>query len=871
MMASGRGTGSGGVQAHAGLHKKLGPVAELRVRLAQEKAAGRRERRATILLERRRGYSPLAERSENVAPQGESGKPTGEQSSQLLRRERLAKYKEEKELRRRQAQSKKTFVVKHVKASPPRYLLSLPPGVTIAAATRPPAVAKTTTTAAKRTLVSAVVPRITTRSMARQQVPGMAGARHEPAPRTVAAQTRKAAPRVAAPAQEAKPDGKGRTVAGAGVTGRVTRLRAKEETVAAVAAPASFAARRGTRIAIKLDEVLHEEQAGEEESGDCSKAGEEAQLQPGLARSPEAALASSRRQGMARRSFAPVGFVFQGLPGMTTMMMPPPRLQPLSPCSTSSFLAPAKIAVSLSFSPMQHGPPPPRRPATPIALAVKAAEEACAPPGPEGQDGAPGVGDDTGAPCSTGGTGPLAHAGDVVAPVPAAAVVPPEAVGPAGRGEELHGVPYYRYLLRKESARLTLQCEKWEHVNVVEEVPEEMSGPVRIAVGMARLLMAERFRQFEGLVDDCDLGRGEKPTTLCDLAGFWDMVYFQVEDVNKKFAELENMQGAGWKEDLIMPPPRPLPARKKKAAAVAPRAPATRNDGARRAARERLAAFRAKAALARGAKGVEEYCVEAGAPLPPQQGEAPSLQQGEAPPTPQQGEATALQQGEAPPQQGVAPPLRSPTTPRGRKRSRGGSMTPSVTVAFEGDTPREARRPLRKTPRPAPVPPSPDTPDSPPRCCQVEPSPAESLASERDVDELELSISKYLVPSQAAAARTPERQRVEAQQQEGEEEEDAVTGGELLVPLSSDPGLLWCAGGSLLTTPFLACDSPLATASPAHLLTPQVTEERATSDNLIVFTPNATGVHHSRLTRTPPPPPLVPKRSLISPEPIGPD
>ncbi|XP_078450882.1 disks large-associated protein 5 isoform X2 [Lampetra fluviatilis] len=805
MMASGRVTRNGGSiipSAHAGLHKKRGPVAELRVRLAQEKAVGRRDRRATILLERRRGYSPLAERSVNVAPQGESGKPTGEQSSQLLRRERLAKYKEEKELRRRQALSKKTFVVKHLKASPTRYLDSLPPGVTIAAATRPPAIAKTTTatTTAKRTLVSAVVPRITTRSMARQQAPGMAGARHEPAPRTAAAQTRKAAPRVGAPAQEAKPDGKGRTVAGAGATGRATRLRAKE---AAAAAPAPFAARRGTRFAVKLDEVLHEEQAGEEE---CSKAGEEAQLQPGLARSPEAAApASSRRQGMARRSFAPVGFVFQGLPGMTTtMMMPLPRLQPLSPCSTSSFLSPAEIVAPLSFSPVQHGPPPPRRPATPAASTVKVAEEACEPPGPEGQDGAPGA------------------AGDVVAPVPAAAAVQPEAVGPASGGEELHGVSYYRSLLREESARLTLQCEKWEHVDVVAEIPEEMSGLVRIAVGMARMLMAERFRQFEGLVEDCDLGRGKMPTTLCDLAGFWDMVYFQVEDVNKKFAELENMQGAGWKEDLIMPPPKPLPARK----AVAPRAPATRNDGAQRAARERLAAFRAKAALARGAKGVEECCVEGEAPLPPQQGEASPTQQGEA---------ASLQQGEASPQQGVASPLRSPATPRGRKRSRGGSLTPSMTVAFEGETPREARRPLRKTPRPAPLPPSPDTPDSPPRCWQVEPSPAESLASERDVDELELSISKYLVPSQAAAARTPERQRVEAQ----EEEEDAGTRGELLVPLSSDPGLLWCAGGSLLTTSFLGCDSPLVTALPANLLTPQVTEERAAPDNLMVFTPNA--------------------------------
>lgn len=40
--------------------------------------------------------------------------------------------------------------------------------------------------------------------------------------------------------------------------------------------------------------------------------------------------------------------------------------------------------------------------------------------------------------------------------------------------------------------------------------------------------MKERFNQFNGLVDDCELRRGEKITTCSDLQGFWDMVYYQV-------------------------------------------------------------------------------------------------------------------------------------------------------------------------------------------------------------------------------------------------------------------------------------------------------------------------------------------------------
>lgn len=56
----------------------------------------------------------------------------------------------------------------------------------------------------------------------------------------------------------------------------------------------------------------------------------------------------------------------------------------------------------------------------------------------------------------------------------------------------------------------------------------EVRDRMRTAVGQARLLMKERFGQFSGLVDDCELGRGEKITTCTDLQGFWDMVYYQV-------------------------------------------------------------------------------------------------------------------------------------------------------------------------------------------------------------------------------------------------------------------------------------------------------------------------------------------------------
>ena len=53
-------------------------------------------------------------------------------------------------------------------------------------------------------------------------------------------------------------------------------------------------------------------------------------------------------------------------------------------------------------------------------------------------------------------------------------------------------------------------------------------GCIRTTIGQAELLMAERFKQFAGLVEQCEYGTGEKEITTGDLHGFWDMVYFQV-------------------------------------------------------------------------------------------------------------------------------------------------------------------------------------------------------------------------------------------------------------------------------------------------------------------------------------------------------
>ena len=107
----------------------------------------------------------------------------------------------------------------------------------------------------------------------------------------------------------------------------------------------------------------------------------------------------------------------------------------------------------------------------------------------------------------------------------------------------------FRRTLEQETRGLTSLCDLWnskletdkklisEEIEVSAGVglqlrtdgPPLLQGKIRCVVGQARLVMAERFVQFSGLVDNCQFKQGEKETTCTDLRGFWEMIYFQVK------------------------------------------------------------------------------------------------------------------------------------------------------------------------------------------------------------------------------------------------------------------------------------------------------------------------------------------------------
>ncbi|KAI2658559.1 Disks large-associated protein 5 [Labeo rohita] len=271
----------------------------------------------------------------------------------------------------------------------------------------------------------------------------------------------------------------------------------------------------------------------------------------------------------AAPSFAPQGFVFQPPVGLSSF-----EPAPLSPRSASAFLSPSFLsdasveptfpsppkpvlpAPSLSSPPPSMSTPPPDHPAKPPSV--------CSPP-PAESSPQPSI--------STASSPPM---------------------------EPQHDVAYFRAVMASETERLTGLSELWETRFDDTSIPEEMRDKMRTAVGQARLLMKERFGQFSGLVDDCDLGRGEKITTCTDLQGFWDMVYFQVEDVNKKFNALKEAEAREWKEEV-----KPV-ARKR----VAKKPPVVgggkAGTGASAAAKSRLAAVKA----AMRAKQAEQKATE---------------------------------------------------------------------------------------------------------------------------------------------------------------------------------------------------------------------------------------------------------------------
>ncbi|XP_064078531.1 disks large-associated protein 4-like [Macrobrachium nipponense] len=83
------------------------------------------------------------------------------------------------------------------------------------------------------------------------------------------------------------------------------------------------------------------------------------------------------------------------------------------------------------------------------------------------------------------------------------------------------------------------------------QMSEEVQGKVLAATGKARLLISQKIEQFKGLCQqNIDGPKGEEPAILDeDLAGFWDIVSIQVDNVHHLFKKVSVLKANGWREN----------------------------------------------------------------------------------------------------------------------------------------------------------------------------------------------------------------------------------------------------------------------------------------------------------------------------------
>ncbi|XP_033975112.1 LOW QUALITY PROTEIN: disks large-associated protein 5 [Trematomus bernacchii] len=348
-------------------------------------------------------------------------------------------------------------------------------------------------------------------------------------------------------------------------------------------------------------------------------------------------------------SFAPTDFIFKAPTGLPSF-----KFEPLTPRSADAFLTPR--------SPLLRFPDVP-------AFNVEPEAELSGPSPPKSPQRSP--------------------------PHTSPTMAPPT---PGSLLETKHDVSYFRSEMSKETDALSALCVVWEPKVEHESIPEEMRDSIRTVVGQARLLMKERFKQFGGLVDDCDLGRGEKITTCTTCRGFWDMVYYQVEDVYKKFEALKVAESRSWVEEH-KPAPRQRKAVKKPSAAPAKPA-GTKAAGAKSRLAAVKAAMKAKQQAAEAEKAAEDAGNDEENPSLDSQEPQPEAEpqpaaqvlsdgdyfQVESPPRPSGGSVRRSCRLSATPQPQASPSSNYPTPGRFTRLSLALSQTPVSTAASPSHT-----------------------------------------------------------------------------------------------------------------------------------------------------------------------------------------
>ncbi|KAM5222286.1 disks large-associated protein 1 isoform 4-T4 [Ctenodactylus gundi] len=123
---------------------------------------------------------------------------------------------------------------------------------------------------------------------------------------------------------------------------------------------------------------------------------------------------------------------------------------------------------------------------------------------------------------------------------------------------------WFLKLLQAERDRMEGWCQQMEREERENNLPEDILGKIRTAVGSAQLLMAQKFYQFRELCEENLNPNAHPRPTSQDLAGFWDMLQLSIENISMKFDELHQLKANNWKQmdpldkkERRAPPPVP--------------------------------------------------------------------------------------------------------------------------------------------------------------------------------------------------------------------------------------------------------------------------------------------------------------------------
>ncbi|XP_068160425.1 disks large-associated protein 1 isoform X1 [Antennarius striatus] len=136
--------------------------------------------------------------------------------------------------------------------------------------------------------------------------------------------------------------------------------------------------------------------------------------------------------------------------------------------------------------------------------------------------------------------------------------------GPARRMVCPRDGRWFLKLLQAEMDRMEGWCRQMEQDEMENELPDEILGKIRSAVGSAQLLMSQKFQQFRELCEENQNPNAHPRPISQDLAGFWDMLQLSIENISLKFDELHQLKANNWKplippeiQERRMPPPVP--------------------------------------------------------------------------------------------------------------------------------------------------------------------------------------------------------------------------------------------------------------------------------------------------------------------------